>query len=128
MSMPYVQEDYENGCAFYGTKGMLVIGHSVGWKLYGERNKPLEEMKGKVDLSGHHQNFIDAILKGDKPAAPVEAGHVSAGICHLANISTRLRRTVEFDPKGERVADNPPADAMLTRTYRPGHWAVPRGA
>ena len=25
---PYVQEDYENGCAFYGTKGMLIIGHT----------------------------------------------------------------------------------------------------
>ena len=25
---PYVQEDYENGCAFYGTKGMLIVGHS----------------------------------------------------------------------------------------------------
>ena len=36
---PYVQEGYENGAAFYGTKGMLIIGHSVGWKLYGPRNK-----------------------------------------------------------------------------------------
>ena len=25
---PYVQEGYENGCAFYGTKGMLIIGHT----------------------------------------------------------------------------------------------------
>ena len=25
---PYVQEGYENGNAFYGTKGMLVIGHT----------------------------------------------------------------------------------------------------
>ena len=49
---PYVQEDYENGCAFYGTKGMLIIGHSVGWKLYGERNKPIEEMKGRVESAG----------------------------------------------------------------------------
>ena len=36
---PYVQEGYENGAAFYGTKGMLVIGHTKGWKLYGPRNK-----------------------------------------------------------------------------------------
>src|SRR5436853_378857 len=26
---PYVQEGYENGAAFYGTKGMLIVGHSV---------------------------------------------------------------------------------------------------
>src|SRR5947209_4170422 len=88
---PYVQEDYENGCAFYGTKGMLIIGHSVGWKLYAARNKLVEEMKGRVDLLAHHNNFIDAVLKGEKLVAPAEAGNLSAGICHLANISTRLR-------------------------------------
>ena len=41
-----------------------------GWKLYGERNKPVEQMTGKVDLPAHHQNFLDACLKGGKLAAP----------------------------------------------------------
>jgi predicted dehydrogenase len=124
---PYVQEGYENGAAFYGTKGMLVIGHTVGWKLYGERNKPLEEMTGKVDLPGHHQNFINAVLKGDKPAAPASVGHISAGLVHLANISATLRKTVELDPKTETVTNSPDANALLRRTYRTGHWAVPKG-
>jgi predicted dehydrogenase len=124
---PYVQEGYENGNAFYGTKGMLVIGHTVGWKLYGERNKLLEEMNGGVSLAAHHQNFIDACLKGDAPAAPVAVGHVSAGICHLANIATRLRKTVEFDPVKEVVTNSPDANALLRRQYRPNHWAVPKG-
>ena len=58
----------------------------------------MEEMKGGPTCRPHHQNFIDAILKGEKLAAPAEVGHISAGICHLANICTRLRKTVEFDP------------------------------
>jgi len=124
---PYVQEGYENGAAFYGTKGMLIIGHSVGWELYGERNKPLEKMKGSVDLPGHHQNFINAVLKGDKPNAPASVGHISAGLVHLANISTRLRKTIEFDPKTEQVTNSPDANAMVRRKYRAGHWAVPKG-
>jgi predicted dehydrogenase len=124
---PYVQEDYENGCAFYGTKGMLIMGHSVGWKLYAERNKLVEEMKGPPSLPAHHQNFIDAILKGDTPAAPAEAGHVAAGICHLANICTRLRKTVEFDPTSETIANSSEANALLRRKYRPNHWAIPKG-
>jgi predicted dehydrogenase len=124
---PYVQEDYENGCAFYGTKGMLIVGHSVGWKLYGERNKPIEEMKGSPSLSPHHQNFIDSILGTAKPVAPAAVGHISAGICHLANISTRLRRTVEFDPAKEQVTNNAEANGMLRRRYRPNHWAIPKG-
>jgi predicted dehydrogenase len=125
---PYVQEGYENGCAFYGTTGVLLIGHGVGWKLYGERNKPVEEMKGGVNLAAHHQNFITAILNGDPLAAPITLGHISAGICHLANISTRLRRTVEFDPAREVVTNSAEANALLRRKYRPNHWAVPRGA
>ncbi len=123
---PYVQEGYENGCAFYGTKGVLIIGHSEGWKLFGEKNKPLEEMNGRVDLPAHHQNFIDACLKGDKLAAPAEVGHISAGICHLTNISSRLRKTIEFDPVKETITNSPDANAMLRRKYRPNHWAVPK--
>ncbi len=123
---PYVQEGYENGNAFYGTKGMLIIGHTQGWKHYGERNKLIEEMEGKVDLPAHHQNFIDAIMKGAKLAAPVEVGHLSAGICHLANIATRLRKTVEFDPTTEQITNSPEANSLVRRKYR-DHWAVPRG-
>ena len=122
-----MQEGYENGCAFYGTKGMLIIGHSVGWKLYGERNKLIEEMKGRPELPAHHQNFIDAIQKGEKLAAPVEVGHLSASICHLANISTRLRRTIEFDPKAETITNSAEAQCDAQAQVPPGHWAVPKG-
>jgi len=80
-----------------------------------------------VDLPGHHTNFVNAVLKGEKPNAPAAVGHVSAGICHLANISTQLRKTVEFDPQKEAITNAPEADAMLKRKYRPGHWAVPKG-
>jgi len=125
---PYVQEGYENGNAFYGTKGMLVIGHTIGWKLYGERNKLLEEMTGRIDLPAHHQNFIDAITSGAKLAAPAAVGHISAGICHLANIATLQRKTLEFDPKKETITNGAEANALVRRKYRANHWAVPKGA
>jgi predicted dehydrogenase len=124
---PYVQEEYENGNAFYGTKGMLIIGHTIGWKLYGEKNQLKEQMTGKVNLPAHHDNFLDAMLKGDKPNAPVEVGHAAAGVCHLANIATRLRTTVEFDPATEVIANSKEANALTRRKYRETHWAVPKG-
>ena len=65
---PYVQEGYENGAAFYGTEGMLVIGHSVGWTLYGPRNKKIAERTGPADLAAHHQNFLDCV-RGDVEGA-----------------------------------------------------------
>ena len=124
---PYVQEDYENGCAFYGTKGYLVIGHGDGWKLFGPKNKLLEQMAGRVNLGAHHQNFIDACTKGGALNAPAAVGHISAGIGHLANISTKLRKTIEFDPAKEAITNSPDANAMLRRKYRANHWAVPKG-
>ena len=125
---PYVQEDYENGCAWYGTKGMLVCGHSVGWKLYGPRNKLIAEKRGRVDLPGHHSNFF-ACIRGEakQPNASALAGHLSATICHLANISQQLGRTLTFDPNSETFPNDREATALVKRQYRE-HWGTPRDA
>ncbi len=123
---PYVQEGYENGAAFYGTKGQLIIGHSVGWKLYGPRNKLIAERTGSADLAAHHQNFLDCI-RGERTRlnAGAEAGHRSAALVHLANIAARVGRALRFDPLKEQIADDAEANSLLRRTYR-DHWAAPR--
>ena len=126
---PYVQEGHENGNAFYGTKGMMIFGKGAGWQLFGPRNKLIEEMKGKIDLSLHHRNFFDAV-RNDKPASTVadaETGHLSAALAHLANIATRLGRTLKFDPVKEQFPDDAEANKLVRRIYRDGHWAVPKG-
>ena len=124
---PYVQEGYENGAAFYGTKGMLVIGHSVGWKLYGPKNVLIAEKSGGADLPAHHTNFLDAV-RGDAKAlnADVTAGHLSASLVHLANIAARTGKVLEFDPKAEKVTNDSEANALVRREYRE-HWGTPKG-
>jgi hypothetical protein len=129
-----VQEGHENGNAFYGTKGMLVLGKRSGWQLYGERNKLIEQEQGNVDIGPHHDDFLACIRRGatagdpgDRPHADIEEGHRSAVFVHLANIACRLRRTVTFDSTSERIGGDPEADGMLRRAYREEHWAVPRG-
>jgi predicted dehydrogenase len=125
---PYVQEGHENGNAFYGTKGMLILGKGKGWKLYGPRNKLLAEKTGTVDLAGHHQNFLDCIRGQQKQLnADAMAGHLSAGLVHLANISARVGRTLQFDPQAEQIRNDPEAALLLGRKYREGHWATPKG-
>jgi predicted dehydrogenase len=125
---PYVQEGYENGAAFYGTKGVLIIGHSVGWKLYGERNKLLAERTGGADLDAHHNNFL-ACVRGEQKQlnADAMAGHLSAGLVHLANIGARVGRVLHFDPAKEQILNDPEANGLVRRQYREGHWAVPKG-
>jgi predicted dehydrogenase len=124
---PYVQEGYENGNAFYGTRGMLVLGHTVGWRLYAERNKEIKSMTGAVNLTAHHDNFFSCIRNGGEPRADIGIGHLSATICHLGNIATRLGRTLQFDPKTEQIGNDKEAHALVRRRYRDGHWGVPSG-
>ncbi|HTU24309.1 MAG TPA: hypothetical protein VMF30_02855, partial [Pirellulales bacterium] len=53
--------------------------------------------------------------------APLEYGRTAAGLCHLANISYRLGRSVEFDPAKETFPHDEQATAMLSRAvYRSG--------
>ncbi|MBL8809612.1 MAG: Gfo/Idh/MocA family oxidoreductase [Planctomycetaceae bacterium] len=123
---PYVQEGYENGAAFYGTQGQLVMGHSVGWRLYGPKNKLIAERSGGGDVAAHHQNFFDCIRDPSKSInASVDAGRWSATIVHLANIAARTDSILHFDPQTERIIGNDKADAMLTRQYRE-HWGAPK--
>ncbi|HZN36802.1 MAG TPA: Gfo/Idh/MocA family oxidoreductase [Pirellulaceae bacterium] len=124
---PYVQEGYENGAAFYGTKGLLVMGHTSGFQVFGPRNAPGEKGSGGVDLPAHHQNFLDCIKNGGRPAADAEEGHQTAVLVHLANIACRVQRTLHLDPAAEKIVGDDEAQKLIRRTYRDGHWAVPKG-
>ena len=125
---PYRQEDYENGAAFYGTKGMLIVGHTQGWKMYGPRNKLIAQKTGRADLPAHHSNFFDCIRdRKKKPNADVQAGHLSASLVHLANIAARSGKVLEFDPKTETITNDSAANELVSREYHKGHWSIPKG-
>lgn len=125
---PYTQEGYENGAAFYGKEGLLIIGHTVGWKLYGPRNKLLAEREGRADLVAHHSNFLNCIRGTESQLnADITAGFLAAAVVHLSNIAARIRAVLEFDPQSEQITNNAHAAALLGRHYR-DHWAVPREA
>jgi hypothetical protein len=124
---PYVQEGYENGAAFYGTKGQLLIGHTSGFRVILAGNKPGETGGGSVDLPAHHQNFLDCIRQGGKPAADAMDGHLSASLVHLGNIACRMQRTLHVDPQTETIVGDDESAQLVRRKYRDAHWAVPKG-
>ncbi len=125
---PYPQEGYDNGAAFYGTAGVLILGHTTGWRLYGPRMKLIAEKTGRVSLPAHHSNFF-ACLRGEQQQlnADIHVGHRAATIVHLANIANRVGDVLHFDPDRERITNNMAGDALVKRSYRDGHWAVPQG-
>ena len=125
---PYVQEGHENGCAWYGTKGMVVGGKSKGWQIFGERNKLIEEIKppSGPDLAAHHDNFIRGIREGTALNADIRINHLSTSLCHLGNIAARTRQALVFDPQNEKFIGAEDAAKHLRREYRK-HWANPIG-
>lgn len=123
---PYVQEGYENGAAFYGTEGFMLVGHNVGWKLYGAKNQLKMESQGKPELAGHHQNFLSAIRDDSLHCnADISVGRLSAGVVHLSNIAARVGRVLQYDPIHHSIVGDEEAARMQRREYSPGHWASP---
>jgi len=106
------------GNLFYGSEGYMSKTVSE-WKTHmGKGREPGESGSG---LGDHYQNFIDAI-RADDPSlltTTIEEGHYSCALVHLANISYRLGRSLDFDPQAGRFVGDDEANAMLRRDYRP---------
>jgi hypothetical protein len=69
---------------------------------------------------GHYQNFLTAVRSGkmEDLTCDIEEGFRSTVLPHLANISYRLGREVQFDGANEKFVNDKEADAMLSRDYR----------
>jgi hypothetical protein len=95
--------------------------------VFDEQNREIPFKTDPPSLSGHQQNFIDAIRGNGALNAEIEVGHLSASLCHLGNIATRTGRTLRFDPQQERVVGEDEAQLLIGRKYRwGGHWAIPQ--
>jgi hypothetical protein len=64
------------------------------------------------------RNFLDCVKTRERPNADVEEGHLSATMCHLGNIATRLGRSLKWEPEAERIAGDEEANGWLTKAYR----------
>jgi predicted dehydrogenase len=115
----------------FGTKGMLSLTRGgfhvkpeMASKDGGKAKEPLTEplRADGTDLNiTHARNFLDCVKTRKKPNADVEEGHLSAVMCHLCNISTRLGRTLRWDAETERIIGDTEANGWLERAYR-GSW------
>ena len=106
------------GNVFYGSKGYLAIaGYNKYTTFLGRNGEPGPTMtKG----GSHFANFFAAVRdrKKETLSAEIEEGAASTVLVHLANISYRVGRTVNFDPKTMTITGDKEAAAMMTRDYR----------
>jgi hypothetical protein len=119
------------GNVIYGSKGYLSIGDedTGAYKTWLGREQKGEPAVHENSQTAHFKNFIDCVISRKKEDlhAPIEEGHISAGLMHLANASYRLGRTIHFNPDTQQAVGDPEANAMLRdagRGYRKP-FAVP---
>jgi hypothetical protein len=74
--------------------------------------------------SAHLANFIDCIKSRKETRAPVETGHASAVLCHIANAMIRMYPetgpgyVAKWDAKAEQFIDDNAANKMIVREER----------
>jgi predicted dehydrogenase len=119
------------GNIFYGSKGYLSIADEDTGAYKAWMGKEQEPQAGahENNQTAHFKNFIDCVISRKKEDlhAPIEEGHISAGLMHLANASYRLGRTIHFNPETQEAIGDPEANALLKdgpRGYRKP-FAVP---
>src|SRR5258705_1252841 len=98
------------GFIIYGDKGTLVNGGGDEYQIFDEKHKLVKEIKSNVKAdptnpvaaSGnddlyHFDNFVKAVRGETKINSPVDEGHKSILLCHLANIAQRTWTTLHSD-------------------------------
>jgi predicted dehydrogenase len=117
------------GLVFHGTTGTLDLsrgGYTIKPEAWTGDAKvaaaavpaAAREVKGSNLDEQHVRNFLDCVKSRQRPSADVEEGHLTAVMCHLGNLSTRLGRSLTWDAAAERVAGDAEANALLTTSYR----------
>ena len=135
------EDDLRIGNLFYGTEGWMHVDINGFSTYFGRKNEPGPAMKavtvtdeqgiggpkgfaeGNVHTSSrimHRENFIKAVRSRNVSdlTADIFEGHLSSSLCHLANISYRLERKLQFDNRTEQFVGDDIADSYLTRDYR----------
>ena len=110
------------GDLFYGSDGWMAVDDD-GFKVYkGDKSELAMAEKNMEPGDGgpHMENFLAAVKSRNSRSlhAEVQIGVTSADLCHLANISYRLKRKLDFDATAMRFKNDADANHMLTRAYR----------
>jgi predicted dehydrogenase len=114
------QEGRSAAVAFCGDRGTLIVDRG-GWKVYGQ--KDAATAGASELLEPHLRNFIDCVKSRAVPACPLESGLTSSALCHLGNISFRLGRSIDVDPRSNSIVRDDAAAELAKSDYR-APWTI----
>jgi predicted dehydrogenase len=111
----------DEGVLFEGDAGRLYVnrGRIAGKPVEELAERPLPADAIKLYQSADHMgNFFDCIKSRETPISDVVSQHRSVSACHLANISLRLGRKLNWDAAKEEFVGDAEANAMLSQPQR----------
>jgi predicted dehydrogenase len=111
------------GNLFYGSDGYLSVDDRSFEVYKGEKREKVMDVpaeRGASTTGLHMQNFLKAVRSRNYKdlTAEVEIGVISADLCHLANISYRVKRRLAWDDARKQFTGDAEATKLLTRDYR----------
>src|SRR4051812_17249412 len=111
------------GTVFYGPNGYLAAGNEDAFRYESWVGRDRQPGPRGHSADDHFANFIACVRSRKKEAlnAPIEEGHLSCALVHLANASYRLKRSLRVDPDTALVIGDDEANRLLSgrdRGYR----------
>ncbi len=120
-----IRHDTDNGILFEGEKGRIFVnrGKLVGKPVEELASNPLpdgalEKVYKSRELTSHVSNFFEAVAERYDPISDVYSHHRALTTCHLAAIAARIGRKFQWDPKTEKVVNDPLAQSLVGREKR----------
>ncbi len=108
----------EKGIRWIGDEGWVDAGGGASSPSILKAPLGPEAIRIRRARGGHFGDWLYSIRNRQDPTAPVEAGHRSATVCHLANIALETGRTVHWDPVKEEFPGDEEAQRLTWRPYR----------
>lgn len=128
-----IRNDTDNGCLIEGDQGRIFVnrGKLVGAPVERLKDEPLpEDAISKVykglpveygERKAHWSNFLHCHMNGLEPISDVHTHMEALNLCHIAGISARLGRPLDWDPSTEKFKGDDQANSFLSRPYRSGY-------
>lgn len=122
-----IRHDGDNGILFEGSEGRIFVnrGRITGKPVEDLKSNPLpegalEKAYKNRSLVDHFRNFFEGARDRVEPISDVHSHHRALSTCHLAGISARLNREIQWDPEKEEIQNDAQAQALLSRPIRKG--------
>lgn len=135
-----VSNELPNGIKFEGTEGWIFVSRgdyqvtasdpgakaTQAKKIDASDPKIIQSVIGPNEFkftvsTNHHGNWLESIRDNKQPIAPVEEAHRSCSACLLHHIAMKVKRKIYWDPKTEKLKNDPEASSMLSRPERAGY-------